>query len=136
MDGTINMPPKRMRSSNSSSKEDARKPLANQTSTVNITMPPKRKRFSDDKKDNESLTNQVKTVDMTVLPKRIMQWKPSMACKVVPSTRIKYLSSDEEDENDMTNADGPNIIRNVRIIRIVATNDVVTSVKPKTKRIF
>lgn len=60
-----------------------------------VEMPPKRKR---PEKQETPLPSKANPVDEVAKPELPLIWKPFMACKIIPSKRIKYISDDEEDE--------------------------------------
>lgn len=86
--------------------ENESKTLKDEVSS-NLLMPPKRRRLSKSNPPEYLKLDEVNPSNEVFLPVKQMKWKPFMACKVVPSTRIKYIS-DDESESEVTK---PTIIK-------------------------
>lgn len=82
--------------------ENKQKLLKDQVSSDVVTIPPKRRKLSSPQEksylyDDTKVESKVSGKREVLLPVKKMVWKPFMACKVVPSTKIKYISDDESD---------------------------------------
>lgn len=80
------------------------KTMEEKKASASMMIPPKRRRLStsfSEEADIQLIDNKASTNNVNLPPKKMMQWKPFMACKVIPSKRIKYISDTSDDETEV-----------------------------------